>query len=142
MICNIYSLGVYFSSFLCLKKRERRIVEAGEAKKIQDWSIELLFFTLIQEPPEKWMEHFVLQMTLRGGLENPHFCKRLLPCPSMGPNHLGRVRIVLDGSNSFWSGPNHFGQVQTIKISPEKSNMNLTKMIWTRPKQFGHDQNN
>ena len=36
VICNIYSLGVYFSSFLCLKKRERRIVEAGEAKKIQD----------------------------------------------------------------------------------------------------------
>ena len=35
VICNIYSLGVYFTSFLCLKKRERRIVEAGEAKKIQ-----------------------------------------------------------------------------------------------------------
>ena len=72
------------------------------------------------------MEHFVLQMTFRGGLENTHLCKRLLPCPSMSPNHLGRVQIVLDGSNLFWLGPNHFGQVQTIKISQEKS-----KMIWT-----------
>ena len=34
-------------------------------------------------------------------------------------------------------GPNRFGQVQIIKISPEKSdlNLNLTKIIWTRPKQ-------
>ena len=34
-----------------------------------------------------------------------------MPCPSisMGPNDFGRVPIVLDGSNSFWSGPNHFG---------------------------------
>ena len=45
------------------------------------------------------------------------------------PNNFGRVPIVLDGSNSFWSGPNHFGQVQIIKISPEKSNLNLTKTI-------------
>ena len=52
-------------------------------------------------------------------------------CPFMGPNNFGRVPIVLDGSNSFWSGPNHFEQVQIMKISPEKSNLNLTKMIWT-----------
>ena len=45
------------------------------------------------------------------------------------PNHFGRVRIVLDRSNSFWSSPNHFGQVHIIRISPEKSNMNLTKII-------------
>ena len=45
------------------------------------------------------------------------------------PNHFGRVAIILDGSNSFWSGPNHFGQVQIIKIIPEKSNLNLTKTI-------------
>ena len=50
------------------------------------------------------------------------------------PNNFGRVPIVLDGSNSFWSGPNHFGQVQIIKISPENSNVKLTKMIWTRQK--------
>ena len=58
------------------------------------------------------------------------------------PNCFGWVQIVLVGSNSFWSGPNHFGQVQIIKISPEKSNLNLTKIIWIRPKQFGLDQKN
>ena len=31
------------------------------------------------------------------------------------PNHFGRVPIVLDKSNSFWTGPIHFGQVQIIK---------------------------
>ena len=51
-------------------------------------------------------------------------------------NHFGRVPIVLGGSNSFLLGQNHFGQVQLIKISPEKYIMNLTKMIWTRTKQF------
>ena len=58
------------------------------------------------------------------------------------PNNFGRVPIVLDGSNLFWSGPNHFGQVQIIKISPKKSNLNLTKIIWTRTKQFVLVQNN
>ena len=48
----------------------------------------------------------------------------------------------MDRSTLFWSGLNHFGQVQIIKISPEKSNLNLTKMIWTRPKQIGPVQNN
>ena len=47
------------------------------------------------------------------------------------PNDFGRVPIIFDGSNSFGSGPNHFGQVQIIKISSEKSDLNLTKMIWT-----------
>ena len=50
--------------------------------------------------------------------------------------------MVLDWTNSFWSGAHHFGQVQIIKISPEKSNLNLTKMIWTSPKRIGPDQNN
>ena len=58
------------------------------------------------------------------------------------PNHFGQVPIVLVGSNLFWSDPNHFGQVQIIKISPKKSNLNLTKVIWTRPKRYGPDQNN
>ena len=57
-------------------------------------------------------------------------------------NHFGRVPIILGRSNLFWLGPNHFGQAEIIKISPEKSNMNLTKMIWTRPKQFALNQNN
>ena len=57
------------------------------------------------------------------------------------PNHFGRVPIVLAGSNSFWSGPNHFGQVQIIKFNPENSNLNLTEMIWTRPKRIGSVRN-
>ena len=52
------------------------------------------------------------------------------------PNDFGQVPIVMDMSNLFWSAPNHFGQVQIIKISPEKSNLNLTKTICTRPKSF------
>ena len=73
-------------------------------------------------------------------------------CPSIGPKWFWTVQIVLDGYKLFWSGPirfgqaqiilDRFGQVQIIKISPEKSNLNLTKMIWTRPKQFLHVQNN
>ena len=55
------------------------------------------------------------------------------------PNHFGQVPIVLD---SFCLGPNNFGQVQIITISQEKSNLNLTKIIWAQPKQFGHNQNN
>jgi hypothetical protein len=39
-------------------------------------------------------------------------------------------------------GSKSFGQAQTIKNSPEKSNLTLTKMIWTRLKQFGPDQTN
>ena len=58
------------------------------------------------------------------------------------PNNFGQLTNVLDRSNSFWSGPNHLVQVQNIKISPEKSNLNLTKMIWIRTKQFAPDQNN
>ena len=51
-------------------------------------------------------------------------------------NHFGWVPIVLVGSKSFGTVPNN------RKNSPEKSNLYLTKMIWTRPKRFGHDQNN
>ena len=62
--------------------------------------------------------------------------KIILDCP----NNLGLVPIVLDWSNSFWLGPSHFGQVQIIEISPEKSNLKLTKMILTEPKIFGPKQ--
>ena len=58
------------------------------------------------------------------------------------PNDFGRLPIILDGPNLFWSGSNHFGQVQIIEISPEKSDLNLTKIIWTQPKQFVPIQNN
>ena len=44
-------------------------------------------------------------------------------------NNIGGVQIVLDKS-------------KFKKDSPDKSNLNLTKMIWTRPKQFAPVQNN
>ena len=49
------------------------------------------------------------------------------------PNHLGRVRIIF---KIFKTGPICFGRVQIIKISQEKSNLNLTELIWTQPIQF------
>ena len=52
------------------------------------------------------------------------------------PNNFGRVQIVWDKPNLLWSGPNHFEQVQIIKISLEKYNLNPTKMIWSRPKKI------
>ena len=65
-----------------------------------------------------------------------------MPWASMGLNDLrpskniwGLVPIVLDGPNVFSSGPNHF--IQVMKISPEKSNLNLAKMIWTVQNHFG-----
>ena len=58
------------------------------------------------------------------------------------PNHFGRLPIVLDWSNLFWSGPNHFGNIQIIKIIPEKFDLNLTKMVWIQPEQLAPDQNN
>lgn len=50
------------------------------------------------------------------------------------PNDFGPIAILFDGSNLFWSGPNQFGQVQIVKISTEKSDLNLSKNFWTQPK--------
>ena len=57
------------------------------------------------------------------------------------PNCFGCVQIVLVRSKSFWSGPNHFGQVQIIFFWTNFYNSDLSKMIWTRPKQIGPVQN-
>ena len=53
-------------------------------------------------------------------------------------------KMIWDGHQSFWAGSIRFGRVQITKISPEKSNLNLTKYDlnpsktnWTWPKQFG-----
>ena len=54
---------------------------------------------------------------------------RILPYPSMGS------KIILDYSINLGWVPNQ------KKNSPEKSDLNLTKMFWTRPKQIGHNQN-
>ena len=49
-----------------------------------------------------------------------------------------------------WTGPIRLGQVQIIKICliwiwpkwivPDQNNLDLTKTIWTRPKQFGQSK--
>ena len=63
--------------------------------------------------------------------------KMTLDCP----NHFGRVPIVLVGSKSFWSGPKHFGQGQIRLFWANFYNLDLTKMIWTQPKQIRPVQN-
>ena len=65
-----------------------------------------------------------------------------MPRPFMGPKWFWTVQIILLWHQLFWTGLNHFGKVQIIKVSPEKPNLNLTKMIWTRLKQFALNQNN
>ena len=71
----------------------------------------------------------------------------LMPCPSMGPKLFWTNQIILVEYQLFWTGPICFGRVQIIldrsklqKNSPEKSNLNLTKMIWTLSKQFGRSK--
>ena len=45
-----------------------------------------------------------------------------------GPICSGRVKIVFDGSNFFWTSPNNFEQVQFKKLVQKKSNFNLSKI--------------
>ena len=40
-----------------------------------------------------------------------------MPCPSMGPNHFGRVPIVLD-KNNWYPFKNHFGTIEGQDIRP------------------------
>ena len=72
--------------------------------------------------------------------------KIILDCP----NYFGRVPIILDGPGDgdtsrraqfILVSPNHLGQAKIIRISPEKYNLNLTKMILTQLKQFVPVQN-
>jgi hypothetical protein len=65
-----------------------------------------------------------------------------MPCPSLGPKLFWTVQIILVEYQSFWTCPIRFKQVQIKKICPEKSDLNLTKMIWTQPNQIELDQNN
>ena len=56
-------------------------------------------------------------------------------------NCFGRVQIVLLGSKLVWSGPNHFGQFQIRLFWTNFYNLDLSKMIWTRPKRIEPTQN-
>ena len=53
-----------------------------------------------------------------------------------------QLQIVLVGSKPFWSGHNHFGQVQIRLLWTNFYNFDLTKMIWTQPKQIRPVLNN
>ena len=43
--------------------------------------------------------------------------------------------------NLFWTGTNHFGQAQITFFWTSFYNLDLSKMIWTCPKQIGLVQN-
>ena len=53
------------------------------------------------------------------------------------PNHFGWAPIILVRSKSFWLGPKHFGQGH-IRLfwAILFFNLDLSKMIYTRPKQI------
>ena len=51
-----------------------------------------------------------------------------MPCHTIGPK-------------LFWTGTNCFGQVQIRLFWANFYNLDLSKMIWTRPKQIRHVQN-
>ena len=53
------------------------------------------------------------------------------------PNRFGQIQTVLVGSKLFWSGPNYFGQVLIRFLFTNFYNLDLSKMIWSRPKQIG-----
>ena len=61
--------------------------------------------------------------------------------PGVFQNYFGRVQIVLVMSKLFWLGQNHFGQVYIRLLWTNFYDLDLSKMIWTRPKQIGPVQN-
>ena len=57
------------------------------------------------------------------------------------PNCFGWAQVVLVVSKLFWMGPNHFGQFQIRLFWTNLYNLDLSKMIRTRPKQIRPVQN-
>ena len=64
-----------------------------------------------------------------------------MPYPSIGTKLFWTVQIVLVGSKPVWLVPSHFGRVQIRFLFTNFYNLDLSKMIWTWPKQIGHVQN-
>ena len=58
-----------------------------------------------------------------------------MPCPFL------QVQNDFGSTKSFWLSTNHFGQVQIGFFWTNFYNWDLSKMIWTRPKQIGRVQN-
>ena len=61
----------------------------------------------------------------------------LMPCPSMGPKWFWTIQIILVEYQLFWRVQIILEISKLIKLVLKKSNLNLTKMIWTQPKRFG-----
>ena len=82
---------------------------------------------------EKCWNYVFLKAKDRSG----HYCL----VPLWVQNHFGLSKPFWPSTNgSFCFGPNHYEQVQITKICLEKSNLNLTKIIWHPPKQFGQSK--
>ena len=79
------------------------------------------------------MKHFFTKLGLNTSALSFYGSEMVLD----SPNHFGWAPIISEGSNLVWLYPSHFGQVQIKNISPEKSNLNLTKTIWTVQNNFG-----
>ena len=93
----------------------------------QKTSLNLCQIVIIQTPLFQISQHFFLVYQMS--------------CPSRDPKWFCTVQIIMFNYQSFRTGLICFGHFQIIKTNPEKSNLNLDKMIWTRHKLFGPDQN-
>ena len=58
-----------------------------------------------------------------------------------GTNCFCRGQIVFVGGKLFWWGTNHFGQVKIRLFWTNFYKLDLSKIIWISPKQFGPAQN-
>ena len=65
----------------------------------------------------------------------------ILPCPFIGQKWFWTIQIVLVGKKMFWLGPNNLEQVQIRLFGTNFYYLDLSKMIWTWPKQIGPVQN-
>ena len=88
-----------------------------------------------------------IYMMRKHGSWNYHFGNYLLgqnalmPCSSISPKSFWIVQIVFVVPKSLWLGPNHFGQVQIRLFWTNFYNLDLSKMIWIRPKRIEPTQN-
>ena len=83
------------------------------------------------------LNRFLVRIVTLGSSELQFHFGHYCPCPSMGPKLFG-----LSKSNLVTTVMDKCNLVQIIKISLEKFNLNLTKVIWTCLKRIRPDQNN
>ena len=69
------------------------------------------------------------------------FCRSKTILDHPNSNCFGWLQIVLVESILFRSGPNHFCHVQVRLLQTNFYNLDLIKMIWTRPKRIGPNLN-